>query len=445
MRKMPRRVPVLHAERALFVQHVLASIFPRVLPWALLATAYTGLVDVYVTCNIWPSLCTAAGEPNVIMIHPYGYQAILLCTGYGLVLRLNQSYTRYWECRTGMQNAASKWADALLMACAFDDDESFEGGGKDGPHAEFAGACAHLTSLLHAVALHALRGDPTLSSLKSRAVGAGKAAEDTAAASAMSCCGDNVAAFCARHPICVLGGVTAAERARLKASPQPTHLVVGWLTSLMVRRRRRGGLSHDAPIVSRIYQVISDGNLWFQTALKVVDTPFPLVYAQFNTFTCLLTLAFFPVIIADKVASLPFAMALSFCAASTIFGLNEAAKDLEEPFASELGCGLGGNRLDAPALQTIFDERLLAVAPAASATLPSLGGAAVASNKSAGGGATIGSLMAEAIGSEAPAATAVAPPPTSKRAEVVKGLQASIKVAAPPTLATSTPETSDHV
>ena len=32
------------------------------------------------------------------------------------------------------------------------DAESFEGGGKDGPHAEFAGACAHLTSLLHAVA-----------------------------------------------------------------------------------------------------------------------------------------------------------------------------------------------------------------------------------------------------------------------------------------------------
>ena len=382
---MRRAVPLVNARRPLFVRHVLASILPRVLPYAIVAAAYTAVVDLYVSCNLWPSLCGAAGE-SFLFIHPYGYQAILLCTGYGLVLRLNQSYTRYWECRTGIQNAASKWADAVLMAAAFDDDEGFVGGSAAGPHGDFARACVHLCSLLHAVALHSLRGDPQagFATLAPRggsgedAGGKGGAARAGAPKGTTTWttppgappplppptttpwCFDSAASFCARHPIRLIGGVTPDERARLAASPQPVHLVAGWLARLLVRRRRRGGLQHDAPIVSRIYQVISDGNLWYHTSLKVVDTPFPLVYAQFNSMTCLMTLAFFPAIIGDKVASLPLAVALAFCAATTIFGLNEAAKDLEEPFTSELGCWLGGNRLDAPTLQALFDERLMA-------------------------------------------------------------------------------------
>ena len=378
---MRRAVPLVNARRPLFVRHVLASILPRVLPYAIVAAAYTAVVDLYVSCNLWPSLCGAAGE-SFLFIHPYGYQAILLCTGYGLVLRLNQSYTRYWECRTGIQNAASKWADAVLMAAAFDDDEGFAGGSAAGPHGDFARACVHLCSLLHAVALHSLRGDPqayrhacAAAAARTRRQGRGGKGgssqrdddvDDAACAppplpppTTTPWCFDS-AASCARHPIRLIGGVTPDERARLAASPQPVHLVAGWLTRLLVRRRRRGGLQHDAPIVSRIYQVISDGNLWYHTSLKVVDTPFPLVYAQFNSMTCLMTLAFFPAIIGDKVASLPLAVALAFCAATTIFGLNEAAKDLEEPFTSELGCWLGGNRLDAPTLQALFDERLMA-------------------------------------------------------------------------------------
>ena len=50
------------------------------------------------------------------------------------------------------------------------------------------------------------------------------------------------------------------------------------------------GLGHDAPIVSRIYQVLSDGTLPYHAALKVVDTPFPFAYAQLNAFICLVNL-----------------------------------------------------------------------------------------------------------------------------------------------------------
>jgi len=138
------------------------------------------------------------------------------------------------------------------------------------------------------------------------------------------------------------------------------HVVLGWVTRLLVRRRKAGGLAHDAPIVSRIYQVFSDGNLGFLNALKVVDTPFPFAYAQLNALILLVNLGLFPVIVADKVASLPLAAVVSFFGIFFLFGLNEVARDLEDPFTTELGMWLGANRLHAPLMQAHFDERILA-------------------------------------------------------------------------------------
>ena len=83
---------------------------------------------------------------------------------------------------------------------------------------------------------------------------------------------------------------------------------------------------------------------------------------QFNALICVVNLAILPVIIADKVANLALATVVSFCAISFLFGLNEVARDLEDPFATSLGGVLGANRLHAPLLQTHFDQRLMAVA-----------------------------------------------------------------------------------
>jgi hypothetical protein len=92
-----------------------------------------------------------------------------------------------------------------------------------------------------------------------------------------------------------------------------------------------------------------------------VDTPFPFAYAQLNAAICFANLALFPVIVADKIASLPLAAAVSFLAIMFLFGLNEVARDLEDPFTTTLGFWLGANRLYAPLMQSHFDERLHAI------------------------------------------------------------------------------------
>ena len=67
-------------------------------------------------------------------------------------------------------------------------------------------------------------------------------------------------------------------------------------------------------------------------------------------------------VVVDKVASLPLAVVISFCSVAFLFGLNEVARDIEDPFTTTLGWTFGANRLDAPLLQAYFDERLLSIA-----------------------------------------------------------------------------------
>lgn len=185
---------------------------------------------------------------------------------------------------------AAKWCDVLSMALAFDELPDATGC-QERECAPFARCVTHLCSLLHAVALHTLRGDLTLGTLSPYAA---PLSPQRRGVRALFCGGRDAlrreraaAAFSARNPIAVLGGVTAAERARLAASAERVHVVIGWLTRLLVRRRKSGGLSEaEAPVVSRIYQVLSDGTFWYLSALKVADTPFPILVAQLNAASC---------------------------------------------------------------------------------------------------------------------------------------------------------------
>jgi len=347
------------------------SPMPRVVPWGTIAAMYTALLKIFVTCEMWPSYCQnghpayQASERNFLFIHTYPYQFILIASGFGLVFRLSQSLTRYWEARSASQSLAAKWADAVLMTLTFDEEAVGVTAESKEQCAAFARSVLHLASLLHAVALHQLRGDCSLDTIESR-----KLAHDIPGLVGATTtrlpsgvvwykeAGRNKA-FARLNPIPCIGGLSESERRKLHCAER-AHVVIGWLTRLIVRRRKRGGLSSaEAPVVSRIYQVLSDGNLWFLNALKVADTPFPFAYSQFNALICFINLGLFPILVADKVASLPLAIAISFVAISFVFGLNEVARDLEDPFSTDLGVWIGANRLDAPRMQSHFDERLL--------------------------------------------------------------------------------------
>uniref|UniRef100_A0A7S0LBB2 Uncharacterized protein n=1 Tax=Coccolithus braarudii TaxID=221442 RepID=A0A7S0LBB2_9EUKA len=379
-----RRLPVhvgparTYAEGGVFVRTYLLfrylgnSAISRALPWAIIAAGYAVVLELTMSCNFWPSFCANsqgtpspdASDKDFFFQHTYAYQAILSTTGLCLVFRLNQSLMRYWEARSSTQAMAAKWADALLMCLAFD-----EPADPPADHAlaqeaaAFARSIVHLSSLLHAIAMHTLRGDTSFDSLRARTRPLHEQSRKKNLNGCGVLCGDTPSDVNERNPIGVLGGLSAAERVRLEASAERVHVALGWIHRLVVRRRKRGGMAQaEAPSISRIFQVLTDGSLWYSAALKVVDTPFPFPYAQLNTLTCFVNLGLLPFVIVDKISSIALSAVVAFFAVGLIFALNEVARELENPFTTVLGFWMGQENFHVPLMQRHFDERCLALA-----------------------------------------------------------------------------------
>ena len=202
---------------------------------------------------------------------------------------------------------AAKWADAALQVIAFDEAAEGEAAASS---PDFVAYAVHIFSLLHATALQSLRGDsvegaflpvplqplePPQRSISSDGVAepplvvealqrgsTGSAGGAGGAGGAGCSCGGLLPHATVYPKLEVLGGLSEGEMRCLHGNPERCHLVYTWLLKELVLRRKAGGLATDGPVVSRIYQVLSDGMLSYLGARKLADTPFPFPYAQLN-------------------------------------------------------------------------------------------------------------------------------------------------------------------
>ncbi|CAI5504031.1 unnamed protein product [Closterium sp. Naga37s-1] len=136
-------------------------------------------------------------------------------------------------------------------------------------------------------------------------------------------------------PLAVLGGVNPTECSILEPSRDRVYLVMCWLHRALVARRMAGGISQDAPIVSRIYQVLSDGMLGYENALKIVNTPFPFPFAQCVALLLHINALVIPLLMADWLADPLLASAITLLSVFSFYLLNEVAREIEEPFRPE--------------------------------------------------------------------------------------------------------------
>ena len=72
----------------------------------------------------------------------------------------------------------------------------------------------------------------------------------------------------------------AEEAARLRAVDDRCYLVMQWLVDVVVLTGKARWYEVEGPIVSRIYQELSDGMLGYNHARKFTEVPFPFPYAQ---------------------------------------------------------------------------------------------------------------------------------------------------------------------
>ena len=104
----------------------------------------------------------------------------------------------------------------------------------------------------------------------------------------------------AARPFRVIGGVSDSEIQMLQAARGPSAKVAlcsMWLQEFISREYMAGSTGGVAPpIISRLYQFISDGNLGYNQARKIAYIPFPFPHAQITSLFILVVVAFIPIL-----------------------------------------------------------------------------------------------------------------------------------------------------
>ena len=105
-------------------------------------------------------------QRETFMIHPYPYQLFAYLVGFVIIFRTQQSYGRFWEGRTSIQQMSSKWIDSVVMTLAFDRPTKYKDKDSFREHFEFAYELTEYLSLLHAVAMMDVRMDTNMENLR---------------------------------------------------------------------------------------------------------------------------------------------------------------------------------------------------------------------------------------------------------------------------------------
>lgn len=140
----------------------------------------------------------------------------------------------------------------------------------------------------------------------------------------------------AARPFRVIGGVSDSEIHMLQAARGPMAKVAlcsMWLQEFISREYMAGSTGGVAPpIISRLYQYVSDGNLGYAQARKIAYIPFPFPHAQITSLFILVVVALIPILMLTFVANEYLGIALNIVTVMCFTGLHEVSRELENPF-----------------------------------------------------------------------------------------------------------------
>ena len=141
----------------------------------------------------------------------------------------------------------------------------------------------------------------------------------------------------AARPFRVIGNVSDAEIERLQEARGPlakVSLISMWLLELISREIQAGSTGDVAPpILSRLYQFVSEGLAGYNQARKIAYIPFPFPHAQITTLY-LLVVDFLvtPLLMITFVTNTTLGCFLNFFSVLCFTGLHEVAREIESPF-----------------------------------------------------------------------------------------------------------------
>jgi predicted membrane chloride channel (bestrophin family) len=163
----------------------------------------------------------------------------------------------------------------------------------------------------------------------------------------------------AARPFRVVGGVSDQEvelLAAARGASAKVALAFMWLEEFVSREHLNGSTGKIAPpIISRLFQFLSDGMSGYNQARKVAYIPFPFPHAQITSLFVVVVVGMMPVLMLSYLTNETFGFVLNLLTVMVFTGLHEVARELESPFFNV------PNDLPLNNFQAQFNEALMAM------------------------------------------------------------------------------------
>jgi len=227
------------------------------------------------------------------------YSGFSFVVGFLLVFRTSQSYARFWDGATKVQQMKSKWCDAFSSLVAFS--RNSKRSSED--VMKFQQTLLRLFSLLHSLALqqiHSMHGESF----------------------------DIVDEF----------SLDDDSLDYLKEAPVTCRVEVvnAWIHQLIVDSIDSGLLPVPAPILSRVFQEMSNGSVNMDNACNLAHIPFPFPYAQMMTVLLLMHWFLTPVLMCMWTGHWFYSFVWTFVPVLSFWGINMIAAEIEQPFGDDV-------------------------------------------------------------------------------------------------------------
>lgn len=294
---------------------VWGSVFPKAFKFSAPATIAAVILKLLFTHVYGTTDLTESVGSNVGLAGYGGFTAVL---GFLLVFRNSQAYNRYWEGKTLIHQMRSEWFEACANLFAFTTLSK-------NPKAQvqqFRHTLVRLFSLMHSCALQeiAVMHEEEFNLIDAR-------------------------------------GLDHESRDYLLQyqadGSSKAHLTFQWVLNIIVNNMDTGLLPVPAPILTRVFQEISNGKLAAENALKITDTQFPFPYAQTAVVLLMMHSVLTPIVVCMYTGSWVVSALLTFVAVFVFWCIHFIAIEIEEPFGDDV------NDLPLYDLQTEMNHSLI--------------------------------------------------------------------------------------
>eukprot|EP00746_Dinoflagellata_sp_MGD_P152667 gnl/MRDRNA2_/MRDRNA2_83820_c0_seq1.p1 gnl/MRDRNA2_/MRDRNA2_83820_c0~~gnl/MRDRNA2_/MRDRNA2_83820_c0_seq1.p1 ORF type:complete len:410 (-),score=62.05 gnl/MRDRNA2_/MRDRNA2_83820_c0_seq1:191-1420(-) len=307
------------------------SVIPRAIRFALPATIIAMVAKLVITELGESDLEERILEQLGSNLSTAGFGTVSSVLGFMLVFRTSQAYSRYWEGKALVCKMRAEWFEACANLMAFNSKSKNSEQEKEA----FRHVLVRLFSLLHASALHEI-----------------------------------AVMEVENFEVLDIEGLDQGSLECLQNCEQDGQkkvaLVFQWVLGTIVYNIDTGLLPVPPPILSRVFQQLSNGKVQMEDALKITDTQFPFPIAQMSVYLLLMYSLLTPVVVCVYTGHWFVTTIFTFAAVLVFWGINFIAIEIEEPFGDDI------NDLNLETMQQDLNEDLLALIGPACSRIPGL-------------------------------------------------------------------------